>query len=183
MISLAVISLAGAALLTSVAGAVSSCNDVLYRSIGHGLARQMIDEIAASTFPSGTTVVATPKSDRSQFTSIDDYANWTEAPPRTKFGEVLGSDDATSTSSYMSLMYGGSGNRAAELQAAPGFLQRFTRSVRVERVQTGPQGWTVVTQSTPYRRVTVVVTYTGTNQPAREVARITRVFSAVSPSP
>lgn len=183
MISLAVISLAGAALLTSVAGTVSSSHDALYRSIGQGLARQMMDEIAASTFPSGNVVAATIKYDRSEFTSVDDYANWTESPPRTKFGEVLGSDNGATTSSYMPSMMGQSGNRAVELQAAPGFLQRFTRSVRVERVQPGPQGWTVVAQPTPHRRVTVIVTYTGTNQPAREVARITRVFSAVSPSP
>lgn len=184
MIALAVLSLAGAALLNSVAGAVSSSNDSLYRTIGKGLAEQLLDEIAAAKFPNGTATTTSTMPFRSSFATIDDYAGWTESPPRTKSGEVLGSDNgATAAESYMFLMTSSGTSRAAELQAAPGFVNRFTRSVLVERVQPGSTGWTVETQHTPHRRVTVVVTYTAGNQPARTVAQASRVFSSVAPSP
>ena len=185
MIALAILSLAGAALLNSVAAAVTSSNDSVYRSIGKGFAQQLIDEIAAAKFPNSTAITAMTTSYRSGFTTIDDYSGWTESPPRTKAGEVLGSDNgASATDSYMSQMMGYStATRNSALQAAPGFVNRFTRSVLVERVQLGTNGWTASMQQTSHRRVTVTVTYTASNQPARTVAQVTRVFSSVAPSP
>ena len=175
MIALAVMSLAGAALLTSIAGAVSSSNDSVYRTIGRGLGEQLLDEIAAAKFPSGiVTATTSMMPNRTTLTTIDDYSGWTEIPPRTKSGELLGNDNGAT---------GGATARAVEFQAAPGFVNRFTRSVLVERIQPGSSGWTVVTQHTSYRRVTVTVSYTGTNQPARPVAKTSRVFSSVAPSP
>lgn len=184
IIALAVISLAGAALLTSVAGAVSSSNDSIYRTIGKGFAQQLIDEIAAAKFSSDTAFTSFAMPFRSSFTTIDDYSGWTESPPRTKAGEVLGTDNgATTADAYMTLMTGSSTGRDEALQAAPGFVNRFTRSVLVERVQPESSGWTVSEQNTSHRRVTVTVSYTASNQPARTVAQVTRVFSSVAPSP
>lgn len=182
MITLVVLSLAGAALLTSVAGAVHSSNDAIYRSVGQGLADQLLDEIAAAKFPDGSASTLPSQMDRSAFATIDDYSGWTESPPRTKSGEVLG-DDRGVTGKDSGPMIGMWSGRAAELRAAPGFVQRFTRSVLVERVQPGAAGWTAVAQHTPHRRVTVTVAYTASNQPARPVASAMRVFSAVPPTP
>ena len=143
MIALAVLSLAGAALLTSVAGAVSSSNDSVYRSIGTGLVEQLLAEIAAAKFPSGTATVSGATLSRSSFATIDDYSEWTESPPRTKAGESLGSDNgATVAEAYQTMLTGVGTSRATELQAAPGFVNRFTRSVLVECVQPGSTGWT-----------------------------------------
>ena len=183
MIAMAVLSLAGAALLTSVAGAVQSSNDSIYRSVGQGLAEQLSDEIATSKFPTGTASPPNPIPLRSWFTTIDDYDKFSECPPRTKAGEVLGNDDAADASvAYMNMMLGKAGSRTAELAAAPSFVGRFTRSVLVERLQRDASGWTVVTQHTPHRRVTVSVAYTA-NQSTRTVAQVVRVFSSVSPAP
>lgn len=183
MIALAVMSLAGAALLNSVAGAVQSSNDSIYRSVGQGLAEQLMNEIAASKFPTGTASAPNPIPLRSWFTTIDDYDKFSESPPRTKAGEVLGNDDAADAGvAYMNMMLGKSGSRTSELAAAPNFIGRFTRSVMVERLQPGASGWTVVTQHTPHRRVTVSVSYTA-NKTTRTVAQVVRVFSSVSPAP
>ncbi len=183
MIALAVMSLAGAALLNSVAGAVQSSNDSIYRSVGQGLAEQLIDEIAASKFPTGTAGITSPIPLRSWFTTIDNYDKFSECPPRTKAGEVLGNDDAAdAATAYMNMTLGKAGSRTAELAAAPSFVGRFTRSVLVERLQPGATGWTVVTQHTPHRRFTVSVAYTA-NKSTRTVAQIVRVFSSVSPAP
>ena len=133
MIAMAVMSLAGAALLTSVAGAVQSSNDSIYRSVGQGLAEQLMDEIAASKFPTATASLPNPIPLRSWFTTIDDYAMFSECPPRTKAGEVLGNDDAaTASMAYMDMLLGKAGSRTSELAAAPSFVGRFTRSVLVE---------------------------------------------------
>ena len=184
MIAMAVLSLAGAALLSSVAGAVNSSNDSIYRSVGQGLAEQLMDEVAAAKFPTGTATNPSTSPLRSAFATIDDYADWVESPPRTKAGEVLGADDgATASVAYTNMMDGKQGSRTSELQAAPNFVNRFTRSVLVERVQLGASGWTVATQHTPLRRVTVTVTYTANNQPARSVAQMVRIFSSVPPAP
>ena len=183
MIALAVMSLAGAALLTSVAGAVQSSNDSIYRSVGQGLAEQLMDEIAASKFPTATASMPNPIPLRSWFTTIDDYAKLSECPPRTKAGEVLGNDDAaTASMAFLNMTLGKAGSRTSELAAAPSFVGRFTRSVLIERVQPGAGGWTVVLQHTSHRRVTVSVSYTA-NKSTRTVAQIVRVFSSVSPAP
>ncbi len=183
MIALAVMSLAGAALLNSVAGAVQSSNDSIYRSVGQGMAEQLMNEIAASKFPTGTAGIVSPIPLRSWFTTIDDYDKFSECPPRTKAGEVLGNDDgAIAAAAYMEMTLGKAGSRTAELAAAPNFVGRFTRSVLIERLQPNPTGWTVVTQHTPHRRVTVFVAYTA-NKSTRTVAQVVRVFSSVSPAP
>ena len=116
MITLAVLSLAGAALLNSVSGTVSSSNDSIYRSIGKGMAEQLLDEIAAAKFPSGTATTSTTQPFRSSFATIDDYAGWTESPPRIKAGELLGADNgATAAEAYQTMMTGVSTSRVAEL--------------------------------------------------------------------
>jgi hypothetical protein len=183
MIALAVLSLAGAALLNSVAGAVQSSNDAIYRSVGQGLAEQLLEEIAAAKFPNGSASLPSATPFRGSFTSIDDYANFSERPPRTKSGEVLGNDDGATPEQALSLMLlGKPGTRLTELDAAPNFVGRFTRSALVERVLPTMSGWNVVPQHTPHRRVTVTVSYTA-NSSTRTVAQVVRVFSAVSPSP
>ena len=184
MIALAVMSLAGAALLTSVLAAVGSSNDSIYRSIGTGLAQQLLDEIAAAKFPSGYASTIGTMPYRNSFTTIDDYSGWTESPPRTKSCEVLGTDNGASVAdAYANMMTGTTASRAVEMQAAPGFINRFTRSVLVERLQPGTNGWTVQTQNTSHRRVTVTVSYTASNQPTRTVAQVSRVFSYLPPTP
>jgi hypothetical protein len=181
-----VIAIAGAALLTSIAGAVTSCNDAVFQAVGRGLAEQMMNEIAACKLPQATA--ATAATTRSLFTTVDDYSNFSESPPHTKGGDVLGTEQSSAAMSYFSMMMmtssGSSTSRPMVLQAPTDFMGRFTRSVLVERVQPGTGGaWTVTTQSTLYRRVTVTVTYTVTADQTRPVAKVSRVFAAVPASP
>ena len=186
VIAMTVIALAGAALLTSVAGAVTSCNDSVFQAVGRGLAQQLMDEIAASKIPTTTTTVAS-SSVRSLFTTIDDYSGFKESPPHTKGGDVLGTEQSASATSYSALMTSissTSSGRPTALQVPTDFMGRFTRSVLVERVQPSSTGvWSVTTQSSLYRRVTVTVTYTVTSSQTRQVAKVSRVFAAVPPSP
>ncbi len=186
VIAMSVIALAGAALLTSVAGAVTSCNDAVFQAVGRGLAQQLMDEIAASKFSNTTTTTAATT--RSLFATVDDYSNYSENPPHTKGGDVLGTEQSSAAMSYSAMMMSTSGtsssSRPTALQAPTDFMNRFTRSVLVERVQPATGGtWTVTTQSSLYRRVTVTVTYTVTANQTRQVAKVSRVFASVPASP
>ena len=185
VIAMTVIALAGAALLTSITGAVTSCNDSVFQTVGRGLAQQLMDEIAASKFPSGTTTT-TAASTRLLFTMVDDYSGFTERPPRTRGGDVLGTEQSSASMSYSAMMMSGasSSSRPTALQAPTDFMHRFTRSVLVEKVQPSTGGaWTTTTQSSLYRRVTVIVTYTVTANQTRQVAKVSRMFASVSASP
>ena len=180
-----VIALAGAALLTSVAGAVTSCNDAIFQTVGRGLAQELMDEIAASKFPIGTTPVASTTV-RAFFTTIDDYSGFTERPPRTKGGSILGTEQSSSaiSSTVVTTTISSSSSRPTALQAPTDFMNRFTRSVLVEQVQPSTSGsWTVSTQNTLYRRVTVTVSYTVAANQTRQVAKVSRLFAVVPPSP
>lgn len=185
VIAMTVIALAGAALLTSVAGAVTSCNDSVFEAVGRGLAQQLMDEIAASKFPVNTTTATTTT--RPFFTTIDDYTGFSERPPRVKGGDVVGTEQSSSAMSYSAMMMSTgttSSGRPTALQAPIDFLNRFTRSVLVERVQPSSNGtWSVTTQSSLYRRVTVTVTYSVTADQTRTVAKSRRVFAAIAASP
>ena len=185
VIAMTVIALAGAALLTSVAGAVTSCNDSVFQAVGRGLAQQLMDEIAASKIPTTTTMASS--SVRALFTTIDDYSDFKESPPHTKGGDVLGTEQSASATSYSALMTSissTSSGRPTALQVPTDFMGRFTRSVLVERVQPSSTGvWSATAQSSLYRRVTVTVTYTVTSSQTRQVAKVSRVFAAVPPSP
>lgn len=188
VIAMTVIALAGAALLTSVASAVTSCNDSIFQAVGRGLAQQLMDEIAASKFPSSTTT-ATATTTRAYFTAIDDYSGFTEHPPHAKGGDVLGTEQSSATISYSAMMLttpstSSSTSRPTALQVPTDFMNRFTRTVLVERVQPSTSGvWTASAQSSTYRRVTVTVSYTVSADQTRQVAKVSRIFASVPPSP
>ncbi len=175
IIAMTVLAMTGAALLTSVASAVSSCNDSIFRTVGRGVAEQLMDEIAAASFPTGSTSTAGSTTSRAAFVSIDDYSGWRESPPQTKAGQKLGSDQT--------LASGGETKRPVELQASPSFIARFTRSAVVERVTPNGTGWDVVTQHTSFRRVTIQVSMTSPGGEVRTVAELTRVFAAIPTTP
>lgn len=182
MIAMIVVALAGAALLTSVASAVTACNDSVFQTVGRGLGEQLLAEISAAKFPTGAMMPMTGPT-RAAFQTFDDYSNFVESPPRTKGGELLGADQSNGTVSSTTsgtMMMSLSPQRPQPLRAADDFMNRFSRRVLVERVQPAASGgWSVTTQPTSYRRVTVFVSYTIPGQNARTVAELTRIFAAI----
>ena len=188
VIAMTVIAIAGAALLTAVASAVTSCNDSVFQAVGRGLAQQLMDEIAARKFYNSTSASTLPTM-RAYFTTIDDYSGYTETPPHAKGGDILGTEQSSATMSNAGMMWttpgsSSSTSRPSALQVPTDFMNRFTRTVLVERVQPSTSGvWTVSTQNSLYRRVTVTVSYTVTANQTRPVAKVSRIFASVPPSP
>ncbi len=184
VIAMTVLALAGGALLTSMAGAVNSCNDAVYRTVGRGLADQLMDEIAAAQFPTEVPSSPSSSSARSLFRTIDHYTGWKECPPQTKSGVILGMDQPSSSGSTSTLMTDVTNSeRPTAMRASSEFIKRFSRVAIVERVQPAATGWTVVSQNTSYRRVTVQVLYSVGASSSQLVSEQTRVFAAVPPTP
>ncbi|MEX0702656.1 MAG: prepilin-type N-terminal cleavage/methylation domain-containing protein [Planctomycetales bacterium] len=175
LVAVAVTSIAGAALLSSISAAVLSSTSAAHRAVARGLADQLMDEIAAARFPAATNP-APSGSTRENFDDIDDYAGLSERPPRTRDGQVLGSEGGE--------LGGYPIDRVALLQPDAAFVARFAREVTVERVQPAGSGsWQVVTQYTDYRRVTVRVSHIDARGNRGRMAEVTRMFTNVPVAP
>ena len=173
--AITITSVAGGALLVSIAGSVQSSTQLAQAAVARGLAEQLVDEIAAVRFPAAAN--STPGgSARTNFDDIDDYHNWSARPPQDRQGREIG------TEGYQS--GGASSTRLPEMRPDSQSLGGLTRSVIVERVQPDSgSGWTVVSQHTNFRRVTVRVAYTNAQSQTVTLAAITRIFSYVPITP
>jgi type II secretory pathway pseudopilin PulG len=173
--AIAITTVAGGALLVSIAGSVQSSTQVTQSAVARGLAEQLMEEIAATRFPASTNTTPSGSS-RVNFNDIDDYHNWTVRPPQDRQGRQIGLEGYSST--------GGASTRLPEMRPDSGFLSGLTHAVVVERVQPDSgTGWTVVTSHTNYRRVTVRVAYTNPQSQTVTLASITRIFSYVPITP
>lgn len=180
LLAVAITSVAGAALLSSLGAAVQASTHALHTSVARGLADQLMDEIATVRYPNpGATVPpppSNPGTDRSDFDDLDDYHGWTAQPPRSRTGEILGEEGYT--------ILGFSLPRLNQMRPDAKFLERLRRSVSVEAVEPdGSGGWTTVNTASKHRRVTVQVSYTDGQNNTAVYAELSRVFSYVPITP
>lgn len=174
--SVTITAIAGAALLTSIGGAVRSSTDTAHAAVARGLAAQLMTEIASVRFPTEANTSSLGNT-RDSFDDIDDYDDWTSSPPVDRQGRPLGTEGA--------VVFGQANlPRLHQMRPSRGFLEHFARSVQVERVvPDADSGWNVVSRPTDFRRVTVRVTYTDDRTPTRTLAEMTRIFSHVPVTP
>lgn len=175
LLAVAFTAMAGAALLSSLSGAVQASTDSLLGFVARGLAEQLMDEIASSRYPQSTNT--TPSgSGRTGFDDIDDYSGWTAKPPVDRQGRTLGTWGLNASTQFT--------DRHATLRPDATFLNRFRHTVVVERVQqdTGT-AWTVVSTHTNHRRVTVRIQYTDDLGQTRTMFELTRIFGYVPVAP
>ena len=175
LIAVTITTIGGAALLTSIGAAVRTSTDAAHRAVARGLAEQMIDEIAAQRFPA--PINPTPSgTSRSSFDDIDDYDGWSARPPQDREGHPMGTEGGTDS--------GVAVPRLDAMRPDLDLIGRFTRRVDVERIQpNSSSGWTVVSQHTNYRRVTVRVNYTDGQSNIATLAEISRIFTYVPFTP
>lgn len=175
LVAVAVTAIAGAALLTSVTAAVISSAVVAHRAVARGLAEQLMDEIAAVRFP-GASNTQPAGSTRAGFDDIDDYSGLVESPPRTRDGQIVGTEGGE--------MAGLPVSRVAMLQPDLALISRFTRETAVERVRPAANGnWEAVAEHTDFRRVTVRVLHSDARGNRGTAAEITRIFAHVPVAP
>jgi hypothetical protein len=172
LLSVAVVSIAGTALLSALASAVMSSREVALTLIADGLADQLLAEVVAAPVPVGTPP-AKPSGPRAGYTVVDHFDGWSESPPQDRLGRVLGTEGTVVGTTPTP--------RPAAFQADPALIARFRRSIVVEKVAPAMGAWTVTASDTPFRRVTVRVTFVeGTR--ARQIATSSRIVCHVAPA-
>lgn len=171
LLSVAIVSITGGALLSALASAIQSSREVALTTVARGLADQLLCEAVALPVPAGTAS-ATPAGPRSGFSAIDHYDGWSESPPQDRFGRTIGTEGTLA----------GAVARPAGMQADASLLARFGRTVAVEKVAPSSGTWAATAAETPFRRITVRVTFTE-NGRARTLAEVSRIVCHAGPAP
>ncbi|MCA9114051.1 MAG: hypothetical protein KDA79_03130 [Planctomycetaceae bacterium] len=175
LIALTITTMAGAALLTALSGAVQSSTAAARTQIASGLAAQLMEEITAVRFPDAN---ATPSggSSRDSFDDLDDYHNWSAQPPRNREGLLIGREG--------SIFWGVHVERPSQLRPASSFMERLRREVQVEKVQLANIGrWEVTSTETGWRRVRVTVSWVSEQNVATPLAERIQLFSRPAETP
>ncbi|MBS0205232.1 MAG: hypothetical protein JSS49_20195 [Planctomycetes bacterium] len=175
MISVSLMTFAASALLTAVSSSVQVSTDNLHAAVANGLADQLMDEIAAVKFPTGSGSGSGASSNRSGFTDLDSYNGYNVSPPQARNGQVIGMD-ATTVNEVKT-------DRPQPFQPDPRLLSRYRQQVTVEKVAESGNTWVVVSQSSTLRRVTVTISYTDAQGKTTPLAVQVRVFSNVAVAP
>ncbi len=172
LLSVAIVSIAGAALLSALGSAVRSSREIALTTLARGLAEQLLTEVAVAPVPAGSAP-AKPAGARSGYTVVDHFDGWTESPPQDRFGRALGTEGTrTSVSTVV---------RPSGLQGDAALLNRFGRSVSVEKVAPSGGAWSVTAGTTPFRRVTVQASFTEGSR-TRILADTSRIVCYVGPA-
>lgn len=103
VVSTAIVTMAGSALLLGVASAIDATDMVLEQALAEGMAQQLMDEIAGQQYAEpgagGHQTTLGPESgewtgtSRVEFDDLDDYHGLNTSPPRDLWGIPLGRDD------------------------------------------------------------------------------------------
>jgi prepilin-type N-terminal cleavage/methylation domain-containing protein len=172
LVAIAIVSIAGGAMLASHASAVQSGREIALMTVARGLADQLLEEVAASPVPT-QAATTTPTGPRMNFTTIDHFNGWSESPPQDRYGRVLGTEGEA--------LSGSSSVRRAEMQADMTLLSRFRRSITIEKVLPTGGTWTTTSSESLFRRVTVRVVFAD-DERQRELAVASRIVAYVAPT-
>ena len=103
VVSTAIVTMAGSALLLGVASAIDATDMVLEQALAEGMAQQLMDEIAGRRYAEpgvgahqtslGPGVGRVDRPSRADFDDLDDYHRLNVSPPRDLWGIPLGRDD------------------------------------------------------------------------------------------
>lgn len=181
MLSMALLSIASAALLMGTSAGVQTTDESIRDMIAKGLAQQLLDEVSGKRYmEAGTTPTQWPMgpgSDemggpgRSPFDDIDDYDNFTAQPVKDRWNITMGTDEGDGTA------------RDTAFQMSAGYFNRWHEQVDVDYVASSALSTPLASGSTSYyRRVRVRVFYDDPFAGTLTLADISRVFTYV-PAP
>jgi type II secretory pathway pseudopilin PulG len=181
MIALALVTMAGAALLARFGDQGRFVADSLDETVAEGMAIQLMNEIAACKFVAGgqianSTVSFGPSASesagtgRERYDDIDDFHGFTASPPVDRYGVVLGGEDV-----------GGTTRHPSHKVPSPAF-SGWRQSVAVYFVSdSNPSQRLAAGVASFHKEVEVVISYTDPREGAVELARLSRVFAYVPP--
>jgi len=172
LVAMTITATAGAALLTSIGSAMGTSRELVRQTVARGLGDQLMDEIAAAPFPEKKAKRPSEKDTRQLFDDLDDYDGWSDQPPTTRNGELIGQEG---------LLWRRDGlTRLLRMRANTTFLARFRRHVLVEPIVADTRGgWRKATAQSDLRRVTIRVDYIDAEDHENTLYSIARVFAYV----
>jgi type II secretory pathway pseudopilin PulG len=180
LVALAITAVAGAALLVSLNSNILLTEHTENRVIAQGMARQLMDEVLGTRYMAlGSTPYQypfTPSSwelqtgTRERFDDVDDYHGWSTMPPVDEFNVLLGTEN------------GAGGQRKAAFRVPANRFQRWQQKITVSYVNSTNLAQSLSGSSTSdYRAVEVSILYDDPQHGLKELARIRRIVSYVSP--
>ncbi|MBI3466385.1 MAG: type II secretion system protein [Planctomycetes bacterium] len=176
MAALTIISVAASALLLGISSTLESTTTAVEQAIAHGMAQQLLDEIAATRYcepgisPYGTLGPGPGErsgASRTACDDIDDYHGLRTQPPTDRFGIPLGEDN------------GAGGQRPQRQRVAPGFFSRWRQEVDLQYVSPANFSLPVAAGASDYKAVHVRIVRDDPVRGRQELVHLTRIFSNV----
>ncbi len=177
VVSTAIVTFAGSALLLGIASAIDSTDMVLEQMLAEGMAQQLMDEIAGRRYAEaglgGHQTTLGPETGESSgfsrqgFDDLDDYHQLSTSPPCDAWGIRVGEDDSRGS------------RRVSSLRRSNRF-DTWRQFVEVHYAD--PSDLTRVLapgQTSNYRLVIVTIDVRENQTTRRPLAQLTRVFSYV----
>lgn len=170
-----VMTVAGTALLISVAASLDTADDIVERTIALGMAQQLMDELSGMRYkepgidprqvPLGPSSVEAAGVGRSRFNDIDDYNGVNTSPPTDRWAVALGTEDINRERRHTAFQVE---------NAFAGWRQqvtvRYVNDANLAQPQSSPS----------WHRVAEVRIWKDLSEGGRrELARLSRVFSYV----
>ncbi len=185
LLAISIAAIGASVLLLGITSSVQTSNEALQKTIAHGMAQQLMDEVVGGRYvelaydSDGTTLLEpedlplgpdAAEPTREDYDDIDDYDGIRSRPPTDPWGIELGKDD------------GEGGQRHPDFQAPAGFFDNWRQRIDVYYVApsdlTAPAG-----RVTEYRAVRVRIVYVDPERGDRVLAELSRVVAYVPPIP
>lgn len=172
-VAMAILTIAGAAVLLGIDTSLQTTNDCLERTIAAGMARQLMDEVMGARYssaaPSGG---AAATGARQSFTSIGDYNGYRAQPPVDPWGVELGQDS------------GGLGTRHPNSCAPASMIRQWRQEIDVYDVSEPDFSQSLpLTSGSEYRAVEVRIVRVDASRGNRVLASLRQVVAYVPPLP
>lgn len=178
-VGLAVLGLAGTALLLATHSSLQAAQSAEERTVAAGMALQLLDEIASQQYmEAGVTPYQWPlgpnsseaKAGRQAFDDLDDYVGYTAKPPQDRWKIPLGQDNGTG------------GMRHPAFRISDGHFATWQQRVDVYYVSNDNPSQALAAGATShYRAVRVRIERADARLGTVTLADITRVFAYVPP--
>lgn len=181
VIALSVTALAGAALLASISSSALGLQDTLERTIAHGMAQQLLDDVAGMRYmAAGDNPRTTSMSHNSweaagpgwsRYNDIDDFHQVRVASATDRFGVALGTGD------------GSGGTRHESFRVPAGYFSAWRQEVDVRYVSDADVSTVLTGNNTSWRRQIQVRIYVNRPNGTRVLLAQAQRVVAYVPSP
>lgn len=180
LVAISLVAMAGAALLLSTQGALSTSEEALDETIAQGVAEQLVDEVLGAAYCAaganprdtylGPNAWETQGRGRERYSDIDDFHGFRAAPPEDRWGSPLGRGN------------GAGGARHANFALRSGYFSRWRQEIDVYYVSEANPSVRLGPGQTSYVRAVEVRILRDDGQGRRRpLATVRRVIAYVPP--